>query len=255
MKVHRKLAYNKTMVKASKAAQKDSGKSSVTDSNKGNQMIEKDASVYRENDNISGLFSGAESLIENAVTENEKTLTAKSSVDSDEDMEEASLPDNVREQRRLARRPSIEHLENGTVTLEDGLVLPLFAAGDRIVVERFLSWNLNYWLDTKIYKVRDIDDDTGVVKCIDEEHGTLANIGFKHAGQNIKLVPGRGDPFNPAKARKELAAKQKALYNKENGIVEKKKGRGRPAGSKNRPKEVIRAEKLERIKIQAAKRR
>ena len=124
MKVHRKLTYNKTMVKASKAAQKNSSDSSVTDSNKGNQMIEKDASVYRENDNISGLFSGAESLIENAVTENEKTLTAKSSVDSDEDMEEASLPDNVREQRRLARRPSIEHLENGTVTLEDGLVLP-----------------------------------------------------------------------------------------------------------------------------------
>jgi hypothetical protein len=221
----------------------------------GNQMTEKDASVPCKNDNISGLFSGADSVIENAVTQNEKSLTAKISVESDEDMEEATLPDNVREQRRLARRPSIEHLENGTVTLEDGLILPLFAAGDRIVVERFLSWSLNYWLDTKIYRVREIDDDTGVVKCIDEEHGTLANIGFKHPGQNVKLVPGRGDPFNPAKARKELAAKQKAQFNKENGIVEKKRGRGRPAGSKNRPKEVIRAEKLERIKIKAAKRR
>lgn len=243
------------MVRTSKVAQKNSSKSSVTDSNMGNQMTEKDASVPCKNDNISGLFSGADSVIENAVTQNEKSLTAKISVESDEDMEEATLPDNVREQRRLARRPSIEHLENGTVTLEDGLILPLFAAGDRIVVERFLSWSLNYWLDTKIYRVREIDDDTGVVKCIDEEHGTLANIGFKHPGQNVKLVPGRGDPFNPAKARKELAAKQKAQFNKENGIVEKKRGRGRPAGSKNRPKEVIRAEKLERIKIKAAKRR
>jgi hypothetical protein len=255
MKVHRKLTYNKTMVKASKAAQKNSGNSSVTDSNKENQMTEKNASVYRENDNISDLFSGAESLIENVVTQNEKTLTAKSSVEADDDMEEASLPDNIREQRRLSRRPSIEHLEDGTVTLEDGLVLPLFAAGDRIVVERFLSWSLNYWLDTKVYKVREIDDDSGVVKCIDEEHGTLANIGFKHPGQNVKLVPGRGDPFNPAKARKELAAKQKAQFNKDNGIVEKKRGRGRPPGSKNRPKEIIKAEKTERNKIRAAKRR
>lgn len=154
-----------------------------------------------------------------------------------------------RKQWRLARKPRIDHLEDGIAWVmsepdpETGLMqkvpVPLFNVGDRIVVERYLSWAPTEWLDTRVYLVRDIDDETGFVRCIDVEANHHATVGFKHPGQTFKLCPPKGDPFS-------APGRGKIVKNAGNEMGLQPKKRGRPKGSKSRPKEEIAAEKKAR---------
>lgn len=172
----------------------------------------------------------------------------------DEDMSQASMTPEQRKLRRLARRPSIDHLDPGIRRVlgpkdpETGLcseiLVPMFDVGERIVVERFLSWATDEWLDTRIYRVCSIDDETGVVKCIDEEANHHACVGFKHPGQTFKLCPAKGDPFAVPKVKN--AGRERSDPN------EPAKKRGRPKGSKNRPKDVINAERQAKKEGKAA---
>lgn len=100
-----------------------------------------------------------------------------------------------REQGRLANRPDIDHLPPGVVTGDDGSTVPLFDVGDRVVAERFVGRELTTWLDTRTYVVREIDDDSGAVRCTDEETGHHAWIGFRRPGTTIRLAPAKGNPF------------------------------------------------------------
>lgn len=170
--------------------------------------------------------------------------------DPDEDMTSASLSNEQRESKRLARKPTIDHLPDAIVTDASGALIPLFDVGDRIVVERYLLWYPFSWLDTKVYTVRQIDDDTGVVRCRDEEYAQQAFVGFKHAGQTFKLAPKRGNPFNVAKMKKSGVERSDL-----NAPAGEKKRRGRPKGSKNRPKEEIKAEREERRAMNSHKRK
>ena len=101
---------------------------------------------------------------------------------------------------RADRRPDIAHLADGVVCGTDtgGIPIPLFDVGSRIVVERTINGR---WLDTRVYRVKSIDDDTGIVRCWDEECNHHAVVGFKHDGQTFKLAPERGNPFTPPKER------------------------------------------------------
>ncbi len=147
-----------------------------------------------------------------------------------------------RELRRLSKRPRIDHLEPAVVVSEvDGVetLVPLFIEGDRIVADRCSEYLLNSaWLDTRVLRVQAIDDDTGVVRCRDEELEQLTYVSFKSALHDLRLCPPRGNPFTAPKVRQQ---KQEGLPN-----TEGKRGRGRPKGSKNRPKDVVAAEKAER---------
>lgn len=158
-----------------------------------------------------------------------------------------------REQRRLARKPPIDHLPDGVATLDDGTVLPLFGVGDRIVAERRTSFLAGTpWLDTRVYVVRSIDHEKGEVRCTDEEMGHYACVGFRHPFTRIKLAPRKGDPFRVPRRREKRGEEPPP------GPGERKR-RGRPKGSKNRPKEVIEAEKrakrAKREKRNASRRR
>lgn len=160
-----------------------------------------------------------------------------------EEVESASLTPEQREQRRLAKKPKIDHLQDGTATLDDGTILPLFDVGDTIIAERHISFAADHpWLDTRLYTVRSIDDEKGIVHCTDVELVHYACIGFKHPHTRIKLAPKRGNPFKAPKVEKVQV---------ELPPGEKKK-RGRPKGSKNRPKDVIKAEKQARKEGKAA---
>ena len=171
----------------------------------------------------------------------------------DDDFSSASLTNEQRKARRLARRPNIDHLEPGVASVPGtkdpvtGLlkaeVFPLFNVGDRIIVERFVSWQLDEWLDTRVYQVREIDDETGFVKCLDVEANHHAVVGFKHPGQTFKLCAQKGDPFQAPKV-KNAGAHLPSLTGKPSAPGEKR--RGRPPGSKNRPKDVVEAEKAAR---------
>lgn len=161
-------------------------------------------------------------------------------VDDENDIALAtSLTPEQRELRRLANRPSIDHLPEGVAVMPNGDRVPLFNVNDRIVVERYLSWAPQRWLDTRTYIVRSIDDETGAVRCLDEECNYFATVGFKHPGQNFKLAPKRGNPFNAPKLRREAEKAEKASQLPPGTP----KRRGRPKGSANRPKEEIKAEK------------
>jgi len=147
------------------------------------------------------------------------------------------------ERIRLTRKPNIDHLEDGTIkTLAEG-VLPLFSNGDRIVAERMASCLPgNPWLDTRVYIVKSIDDETGEVRCVDEELVHYACIGYRSPFTRIKLVPRKmGNPFKvPVKRTPRQVELDAAVKPGE------QKKRGRPKGSKNRSKAEVQAEKQAR---------
>lgn len=164
---------------------------------------------------------------------------------ADEDEAGSTLSPAERESKRLERKPSIDHLPDGTTYVAEVGTLALFQEGDNIVVERRSSLlQGNPWLDTRVYRVRAIDDETGVVSCVDEEFPHRAFIGMGDPLTIIKLCPKKGDPFKVPRV------KTPALNSVSPGPAPaagaKKRGRGRPPGSKNRPKDVIKAEKQAR---------
>ena len=158
--------------------------------------------------------------------------TARSTYDEDaEALAEQQLGREERERRRLARKPDISHLKPGVAEV-GGELIPLFDVGSRIVVERTAGLlRSRPWLDTRVYIVRMIDDDKGIVGAWDEEwpHGTHnCFLSFKDGFHDIRLAPKAGNPFVPRKERPKAteAADPTAP----------KRKRGRPKGSKNRPK-------------------
>ncbi len=154
----------------------------------------------------------------------------------DEPVDDGTLTPEQREQKRLARKPNIDHLPNATVVLDDNSILPLFDAGDRIIAERHVSFLWGHpWLDTRVYTVKSINDEKGEVHCIDDELQHYACIGYKHPFTRIKLCPKKGNPFTVPKVKNAGAGLPDATG--------KPKRRGRPKGSKNRPKEVIKLER------------
>jgi hypothetical protein len=190
-------------------------------------VAENDAPAYRE------IESQIEATLRSAPVEGPNAET-----------EEAFVPPQVSEERRLSKKPSIDHLIDGVIKTEELGVVPLFGPGDRIIAERHLSiLDDHRWLDTRIYIVQSIDDDMGIVHCQDEEQRHYACIGFKHPFTRIKLVPKKGNPWKVTKIEKPLIRDGAST----------KKGRGRPKGSKNRDKETIKAEKAAKRAAKGAK--
>lgn len=180
-------------------------------------------------------LSDQEKPISDAVSDEEKEAA--------EEYESATLTPEQREQRRLSKKPKIDHLPDATACLDDGTVLPLFDVGDKIIAERHISFlNGNPWLDTRVYTVRSIDDEKGIVHCMDDELHHYACIGFRHPFTRVKLAPAKGNPFKAPKVEKPKADLPPG----------EKKKRGRPKGSKNRPKDVIKAEKQAKKEGKAA---
>lgn len=159
-----------------------------------------------------------------------------------------------------ARKPKISHLEDATVVAGDE-VLPLFGIGDRIVIERYAhSLMSTPWLDTQTYLVDDIDDETGDLKLWNADL-------MQHAMGNFRTGPARGDVYKlfPKEKGSLAIGKRKRGRPKKDRSAEtpkstptaansssapanlapgQKRKRGRPAGSKNRPKAEIAAERL-----------
>jgi len=157
---------------------------------------------------------------------------------------------------RELRKPMISHLDDATVTADDGSTLPLFAEGEKIVIERRCSTLIGKpWLDTMTYTVKTIDDDTGVLRLWNDELR-------QHAYGNFITGPKNGDVYklvSKVRGVPTVGKKKRGRPRKNPELPVKpppvagapKRGRGRPPGSKNRPKEVIAEER----KIKAAERK
>lgn len=172
------------------------------------------------------------------------------------DDEKILIVEELSDDRRLAawqgRRPSIDHLEAGVVTTEDPngdtIVVPLFDVGDRIVVDvRTEHLKNSPWLYTLVGKVRSIDDDTGLVTIFDEDTDPR-NPAVRYVSmrlptlQAFKIAPLKGNPFDSTKKHVRPTV---TPVTGPDGSPERR-GRGRPKGTKNRPKDVIVAEKAAR---------
>lgn len=155
----------------------------------------------------------AEKLVEETLTSTAAkpipTSPSSPQADPDDDLALAAMSPEQRLSKRLEKRPSTDHLQAGTAFGPDGARLALFDIGSRIVVERHQDGS---WLDTRTYRVKDIDDETGVCRCIDELADHNAFVGFKSPQQWFFLAPERGDPFSvgkPTKVRRTRVTKKR----------------------------------------------
>lgn len=187
--------------------------------------------------------------------------------DSDEDTvdvnDEASLSAEARKQRWLSRRPKVDHLPVGVTVLDDPeslgekLYLPLFDVGQRVVVDCTTSLlKEDMWLMTLVGSIRSIDDDSGLVTLFDEESDMRAPmvryVSFKDGKHDIRLAPVKGSPFAEG-LRARLLKEQKDAERNAAILSGEKRGRGRPKGTKNRPKEEVKAEREAYRQAQADK--
>lgn len=160
------------------------------------------------------------------------------------------------EEKRLANRPTIDHFEDAISP--DGS--PKFTVGDRIIVEMVLP--SGRWLETRNGIVKSINADNGDIGLLDTDVRQMFYSNFVKGpsrGYRFKLVPKttvngrvaltkrRGRPRKgPEKIAKpvELDANGKPI----------KRKRGRPKGTKNRPRDVVKAERDAQDKIRDEKR-
>ncbi len=174
------------------------------------------------------------------------------------------LSDEARYARWQARRPPTSHLKHGLVWPpgHSGAV-PLFDVGDRIVVEQRASFLdprpdplcpdrtvRHPWLRTMVGRVTEIDDDTGLVRCIDEasdQRWPREFVASMSSGLCAFFLPPRsGNPFDVSAVINAQRAAERAAREAADQAARAagtKRGRGRPPGAKNRPKDVIVAER------------
>jgi hypothetical protein len=174
------------------------------------------------------------------------------------------LANEAKEKSRLAQKPIIDHLEDAIELDEDGIPVFTIPPGERVIIERFVSvLPTSPWLDTKTYTVETIDGVTGNIVLWDD-------AGKCYAMSNYLTAPKKGYRFKvpPAKGGLTIGGRKRGRPRKvvpvgqekpvvevvldENGQPVKKK-RGRPAGTKNRPKEVVAAERRAKAKLKADK--
>ena len=176
-------------------------------------------------------------------------------LDSPSDVLTPAMAEKLFGDRKPVNKPDISRLPDALGP--DGK--PLFKAGDKIVIERYASCLTGCpYLDTRSYRVQSIDMTTGNVWLFDDSL-------CQHAGTNWKTAPRTGDVFKFAmgnvvskkkrgRPRKNPIEAPKPVVLGEDGKPVKKK-RGRPPGSKNRPKSEIKAEKAAKVAAKVSKKK
>jgi hypothetical protein len=142
-------------------------------------------------------------------------------------------------------KPDISSLEDALEVGDDGSVKFLPAVGGKVVIERCVEDG--QWLDTNLYTVTAIDEETGALRLIRDEFGHNAMSNYIEGilrGYVFKLPPKKG-PIVKRKIR--AGKKMKPTLTVPSDPNAPKKVRGRPKGSKNRPKDVAVAEKAPKV--------
>jgi hypothetical protein len=146
--------------------------------------------------------------------------------------------------KREARRPDVSAFPDAL----DAEGKPLFRAGDRLVVERRSVVLIGSpWIDTKVYRVLGVDQETGNIRFYDEQINQFAASNYRTAtarGSVFKLLPSGARTDNLGKRKRGRPRKEPVAGAEVKPVsTEPKRRRGRPKGVKNRPKDVIAEEK------------
>lgn len=153
--------------------------------------------------------------------------------------------------------PKIDHLRDAIEINHAGDPIFLLPVGSRLIIERRSGLlNGRPWIDTKVYEIREIDQDSGLLKLWDPETHHHARDNFKagvKVGSRYKVPPMKGRWDAPPKIVKVPSSPVVV----ETGVdgMPVKRGRGRPAGVKNRPREVIEQEKVIRAAMKLSKKK
>lgn len=160
------------------------------------------------------------------------------------------------ERSKAAAKPPIDHLEDAVGTDQFGNPILLAKVGDRIIIERVASvLSHKPWLDTKTYVITNVDGFTGDLVLMDtdlhQQAGSNYITGLKH-GYRFKLPNSKGMSIGKRKRgrpRKNPTGAPEPVKPVQLGPDGKPlaKKRGRPAGTKNRSKDLIRAEKKAKL--------
>lgn len=173
--------------------------------------------------------------------------------------EEALLPDDILRARAEAKKPVISHLRPAVV---DGEFI--LKKSDYVVIERRRAHNERHeWLDTRVYRLVEDPKPNGDLKLVDPVRMQFALSNWKtglELGFDFRLPPAGRNPETCLESGGKRRRKRKVQEDKPVATVtsspdapERRKGRGRPAGVKNRPKEVVQAEKLAKLEERRAK--
>lgn len=167
---------------------------------------------------------------------------------------------SAREAARLASRPNIDHLPDAIAKDEMGVWQLLARPGEKVIIERFSSILQGCpWMDTKTFVVDSIDGATGNIYLHDVElcRQSMTNIptALKY-GHRFKLPTARMPDLTGKRKRgrpkKVVSFVEPQAVAATSGEPTAPKKRGRPKGSKNRPSDVVAAERAAK---KAAKKR
>lgn len=161
---------------------------------------------------------------------------------------------------KISAKPLIDHLKDAVDHDEHGNVILLAKVGDKIVIERVASVLTHKpWLDTKTYIITNIDRLTGDLILLDndlhQQAGSNYIVGIER-GYRFKLPTSKGMSIGkrkrgrPRKNPTDAPELAKPVQLGTNGLPIVKK-RGRPAGIKNRSKDVIHAEKRAKLDLRS----
>lgn len=164
------------------------------------------------------------------------------------------------EQAKATNKPAIDHLPDAVKKDEFGMLILLAKPGEKIIIERVASILSNKpWLDTKTYVINTIDAASGDVNLWDDDlkrfaqtnyiKGTQVGYRFKLANQK-GLQIGKKKRGRPRKNPTDAPELAKPVQLGADGLPVVKK-RGRPAGIKNRSKDVIHAEKRAKLDLRS----
>jgi len=160
------------------------------------------------------------------------------------------------EASKAAAKPLIDHLAAAVGSDELGNLVFLGKTGDKVIIERIATvLSHRPWLDTKTYIVESVDGVTGDMRLFDPEMCQEAMSNFitgTKRGYRFKLPSSKGMSIGkrkrgrPKKNPTDAPELAKPVVLDAAGQPAKKK-RGRPPGSKNRERDVIRAEKAAKV--------
>jgi len=171
------------------------------------------------------------------------------------------------ERAKASAKPLIDHLADAVGKDQFGNPILLAKVGDKIIIERIATvLSHKPWLDTKTYVITNVDGVTGDLVLMDTDLGQQAGSNYitgVDRGYRFKLPNSKGMSIGKRKRgrpRKNPTGTPEPVKPIQLGPDGKPiaKKRGRPTGTKNRPKEVIKAEKrakLEKRKAKASKKK
>jgi len=171
----------------------------------------------------------------------------------------SNLLEQVEQQKNeSSKKPTIDGLLDAFSIIDDVIVFNPEVETKIVVEMNNIHVKSNCWLFTRVYTVKEIDQETGNLKLWDDGRIQWAGANFKYAANfpnviKIKVMP-KNRTSIPEGGFPVKSNQHKEHVKEELPKVKSTSGkRGRPAGSKNRPKDVVKAEKNERIKQRVKK--